>query len=148
MGKPKTVTNSQFGEVTVPDDKIVAFPDGIIGFEELKQFVIIDLPDYEPFQWLLSIDDPEVVFPVISPLIVQADYQPSIERSSVQRIGQFEDTDLLMYAIVTVRDNGKQVTANLKGPLVINQKNRTGQQVVLESDELSTEHPFIGAGNN
>ena len=143
MGTTFTVTNSQLGKLTIDPDKVVTFPEGLIGFEDLTQFAIIDLPEYEPFQWLLSIDDPDISFPIISPILVLEDYAPKISKAETYNIGQFEDKDLLMYAIVTIRPEFKRVSANLKGPIIINQVKRLGQQIVLADDRYLTSHDFI-----
>jgi len=143
MTSSVTVNNSQLGTITITPDKIATFPEGLIGFEELKRFAIINLPEYEPFQWLLSIDDPEITFPIISPILVVEKYEPEISRAETYNLGDFKDEDLLLYAIVTIRPELKKVTANLKGPIIINQKQRLGQQIVLQDDKYSTDQEFM-----
>lgn len=143
MAKTFTVENPQLGTLTIDPDKVTTFPEGIIGFEDLKQFAIIDLEEYKPFQWLLSIDDPEITFPIISPLLVVDTYEPDISRAEAYNLGEFTDTDLLLYAIVTIRPEMKKITANLKGPIIINQILRLGQQIVLADDRYLTNHDFF-----
>lgn len=143
MAKTFTVENPQLGTLTIDPDKVTTFPEGIIGFEDLKQFAIIDLEEYKPFQWLLSIDDPEISFPIISPLLVVDTYEPDISRAEAYNLGEFTDTDLLLYAIVTIRPEMKRITANLKGPIIINQILRLGQQIVLADDKYLTNHDFF-----
>ena len=142
---PKTITidNPQLGTLTIDTDRIATFPEGLIGFEDLKRFVIIDLEEYSPFQWLLCIDDPEITFPIISPLLVVDEYNPEISRAEAYNLGEFEDTDLLLYAIVTIRPEFKQVTANLKGPIIINQSQRLGQQIVISDERYTTTYEFM-----
>ena len=143
MDKKITVKNLQLGTLTIDSDKISTFPEGLIGFEELTRFAIIDLEEYEPFQWLLSIDEPEITFPIISPLLVMDDYNPEISRVETYNLGEFEDKDLLLYAVVTIRPELQLVTANLRGPIIINQKQRLGQQIVLSDEQYSTNHEFM-----
>lgn len=143
MSKKFTVENPQLGALTIDPDKISTFLEGLFGFEDLTQFAIIDLEEYEPFQWLLSVDEPGITFPIISPLLVINDYNPVISRADAYNLGEFEDKDLLMYAIVTIRPELRLVTANLKGPIIINQKQRLGQQIVLADEEYSTNHEFM-----
>ena len=143
MSKTYTVENPQLGTLTIDPDKTISFPEGLIGFEDLTTFAIIDLEEYEPFQWLLSIDDPDISFPIISPILVVDDYSPPISRAEAYNLGTFEDTDLLLYAIVTIRPEIRKVSANLKGPIIINQKSRIGQQIVLSDDRYSTSHEFM-----
>jgi flagellar assembly factor FliW len=137
------VENNQLGKIEVEKDKVVIFPEGLIGFEDLKNFVIIDLEEYEPFQWLLCVDDPDITFPIISPIIVADPYEPEITREMAYNLGDFKDEELLIYCIVTIRPELKRVTANLLGPIIINQRSRLGHQVVLKDDEYSTEQEFM-----
>ncbi|MFC1556300.1 flagellar assembly protein FliW [candidate division KSB1 bacterium] len=138
-----TVKNSQLGDISVDTDKVATFPEGLIGFENLQEFVIIDLIEYEPFQWLVSVDDPEIAFPIISPLLVIDDYSPKINRAEMYNLGDFKDEDLLLYAIVTLRPEKNIVTANLKGPILINQRSKTGQQIVVQEEHYSTNQEFM-----
>lgn len=138
-----TIENSQIGPVKIDRDKIIEFKDGIIGFENLNNFVIIHLEEFEPFQWLLCVDDPEIAFPIVSPILVVPDYSPGINREEASNLGEFKDENLLLYSIVTIRPELKKVTANLKGPIIINQTNRQGQQIVLQDDEYSTNQEFL-----
>ena len=143
MGQEKVINNRQFGSITIDMSKVVTFPDGILGFEEVRDYAIVDFEDYEPFQWLIAIDAPDVLFPIISPILVKQDYSPPLTKPSVSQIGDFKDEDLLIYVIVTIKPEGKAVTANLKGPLIINQKTRLGQQVILETDQYSLVEPVV-----
>jgi flagellar assembly factor FliW len=143
MEKNITIENPQLGKITVDTDKITTFNEGLIGFEDLKRFIIIDLEEFEPFQWLLCIDDPDISFPIISPILLVQDYAPQINKAEAYNLGKFQDEDLLLYAIVTIRPELKKVTANLKGPIIINHKQRLGQQIVLGDDRYSTNHEFM-----
>lgn len=143
MNSQIVINNTQLGEITVDPEKVVDFKDGLIGFEGLKKFAIIDLDEYQPFQWLLSIEDPDLTFPIISPILIAEEYSPAISRAETGNLGDFKDEDLLIYAIVTIRPEINKVTANLKGPILINQKSNLGQQVVLQDDEYSTNQEFI-----
>ncbi len=138
-----TIENNQLGTVEIDRAKVIIFPEGLIGFEDLKNFVIIDLEEYEPFQWLLCIDDPDITFPIISPILVSDPYEPEITREMAYNLGDFKDEDLLIYTIVTIRPELGKVTANLLGPIIINQKARLGHQVVLKDDEFSPEQEFM-----
>lgn len=143
MAKEIKINNSQFGAMKVDTDKVINFPQGIFGFEEYKRYALLVFKEYEPLQFLISIDDPEIIFPIISPLLVIDEYEPEISKEEVGLIGEFSDEDLIMYAIVTIKADLNQATANLKGPIIINQKERLAQQIIIDSDEYSLEHRFI-----
>lgn len=140
-GKVK-IDNTQFGLIEIESKEIITFPEGLLGFEDIKRFTILTLKEYEPFQWLVAVDDKELTFPIVSPVLVIPDYAPSITRDQTESIGNFGENDLLMYLIVSINPEGKKATANLRGPVLINLKTKKGIQIVLE-DELSTDHQFI-----
>jgi flagellar assembly factor FliW len=61
---------------------------------------------------------------------------------------QFDDIDIeqphdvLLYSIVTIRENPLESTANLVGPVIINKRKRIGKQVIID-DERYTTQEFI-----
>jgi len=137
------IQNSQFGTLTIEPEKIITFPAGILGFEDVKQYVVQVFEEYEPFHWLVSVEDPDVLFPIISPKLVKEDYNPEVHQGDIQLVGPFKDEDLLLYLIVTLGSGEYQVSANMKGPIFINQAEAKGQQVVLESDEYPMKYVFL-----
>ena len=125
------LSNSQFGEFELPDEAIYEFPHGLLGFEELRQFGILHLEEHAPFEWLVSVDAPEVCFPMLSPLLLNARY--AVPTGNVERkaLAAGADDSLVPLVIVTVGQGKAPMTANLRGPILFNPKSRKGMQVVL-----------------
>ncbi len=143
MAEQKTIKSSQFGEVQIDVKKIIKFPEGILGFEELKKYVLLNIEDFEPFQWLVSFDDPEISFPLVSPLIIDPKYSPEIKKGNLKVLKGFEEKDLLLFVVVTIRKEANKVTANLRAPIVINEKTKLGIQTILDDEELSASFQFL-----
>lgn len=120
----------------------IHLPGGLLGFEQIKEFVLISNPGETPFQWLQVAGDPSLAFLVVSPFEVLADYAPDISNEDIQSLQLEEPADALILNIVTLRARGRS-TVNLKGPLVLNQITRVGKQVVLaNAAEYSVQHPL------
>jgi flagellar assembly factor FliW len=117
----------QFGEIEIVEENIVTFSDGIIGFEEYKKFILISDKEFEPMIWLLSIEDTELEFPLLDPYVVFNDYEPGI----------IVNKEEILLSIVTLKNDLRKITANLKAPLLINLKKREGRQIILETDKYS-----------
>ena len=49
-----------FGDLEVPEDKIITFKEGLPGFPQIHRFVVLDREEVRPFQYLQSLDDPPV----------------------------------------------------------------------------------------
>jgi flagellar assembly factor FliW len=127
-------SSSRFGELEAKDEKIINFPEGLVGFPRLKRFIVIDHKD-TLIKWLQSIDDPDMAFIVASPDIMTGEYSINLD-STVRKYLQLEnDNDLVILLILRVE--GEEVIANFQGPLIINAQNMRGAQIVLEPPKKS-----------
>ncbi|WP_026650942.1 flagellar assembly protein FliW [Butyrivibrio proteoclasticus] len=133
-----------FGEVDVLDEKIISFPNGIIGFPDLKRFTLMFDEDKgsDSIKWLQSIDEPNFAMPVLDPLIVCPDYKPEIDKSEVSDIGELKEEDLLVLVTVTVPHDLKQMTVNLMGPFVINVKDMKAVQTIIDNEDYPVKFPI------
>jgi flagellar assembly factor FliW len=119
----------QFGELECGDELRIAFPAGIIGFEEWTEFVIVHDEDSEPFRWLVSTQNSDLCFPLIDPQEIIPEYAPAIPSAGD---GPYE-----LFAVVCLRAALDETTANLKSPLVIDSRTQTGRQVILTDDHYT-----------
>ncbi|MCD6115742.1 flagellar assembly protein FliW [bacterium] len=119
----KKILKTRLGNVEYTDDDIVNFPEGLYGYEEYKRYIVFQHENYMPFSWLLSIDPPGLMFPIVDPKVIMDDYNPKINHG--QSIG-----DILL-VIVTIGSENNDVTANLRAPVLIDSKIREGRQVIL-----------------
>ena len=138
-------THVRFGDQTVAQDKVLAFTDGIPGFESFTNYALFDDPDSEPFQWLLSTENPQLGFVVVNPLYLWPTYDPKISRDDLQTLEVAKPEDILLFSIVTLANDPTQVTANLSGPLVVNSANRKARQLALLDDRYTTKHRILDA---
>lgn len=133
-----------FGEITIDDEKIIHFPSGIIGFPDLQDFALIhdEEKGTDTIHWLQSLQEPGFAMPVMDPLIVRPDYNPEVEDELLNKIGQIQPEELLVMVTVTVPKDIKEMTVNLKGPIVINAAERKAVQVIVEGDEYPVKFPI------
>ncbi len=120
---------SRFGRLEVSEDKIIKFPTGVVGFPQIKRYVLLDYDD-TPVKWLQAVDDPDVAFIVIDPTLLVQNYAMNLDLTTRQALELESEEDLAVLTIVRV-ENGN-VLANLKGPLLFNSRLRVGFQAVLE----------------
>ena len=137
------IQTERFDEIQVPEDEILHFAEGLLGFADRKDYVIVQEAAYAPFLWLQSAEDPHLCFVVVDPLAFSPDYRVEIKQAEIQSLGleNFEQARVLV--IVVVRDNPEDITANLQGPLVINPERGLGKQVVLLTDRYHTRHYIL-----
>jgi len=120
----------------------VRLPMGLLGFEQIKDYVLLVNPAEAPFAWLQVEANVSLAFIVIDPFLVLPGYQPDIPQPDVAFIGLKEPNDALLLNIVTVHGPNR-ATVNLKGPIVINRLTHVGKQVILaNASEYSVQHPL------
>jgi flagellar assembly factor FliW len=135
------VETSEMECVRVKSENLIHMPAGLLGFENLKRFVLLTEPEEAPFSWFQVIDDPSLAFLVLPPFDAVPEYQPELSDDDVAYLGLKTPEDALIYNIVTLRTG--QATINLKGPIVINRFTLRGKQVVLQNaSKWSVRHPL------
>lgn len=144
---------SRFGTIEVSDSDVVSFPEGLPGFREPHQMVLlgagrlpgsIELDDHHSLFWLQDVVDPDLAFLTIVPWSAYPDYDIEIDPSDVD--GAASD-DLCILAIVTARrdDGGLHLTSNLLAPVVIDTSARVGRQIILDGDDWPLNAPLADA---
>lgn len=117
-------------------------PMGLLGFEQIKDYVLITNPGEEPFRWLEVRNNPALAFVVVDPFVVVPDYRPNLPQPDVEFLGIQSPEDVQLLNIVTVHGPNR-ATVNLKGPIVLNRHTATGKQVVISNaGEYSVQHPL------
>lgn len=136
---------SKFGKVEIDPETIIKFERGILGFPEYKRYVVLDPDASSPLKLLQCIDNASLAFIVTNPSFWKPDYEIQIFKHDLEDIEATEaDVDAIAYfVIVTIPANPKKMTANLKGPLLINSVKKAGKQLVLDSQKYSLKYRLI-----
>ena len=137
------VKTTRFGEIEVNESDKIELPAGLIGFPELKQYVLLDHDKESPFKWLQSLDDGAIAFVLINPLMFKADYNVEVTEAEVADLDLKNEDDAVISVIITIPSNPQDMTANLKAPLIFNLQNRTGKQLVLSNSDYNTRHNIM-----
>ena len=137
------VKTTRFGEIDVPEGEVVHLPSGLIGFPELKQYVLLDHEKESPFKWFQSLEDGAIAFVLIDPLLFNPEYVAEVADAELAELDVQTEEDLVISVIVTVPSNPQNMTANLKAPLIFNLKNRRGKQVILNTSSYTTRHNIM-----
>ena len=137
------VSTSRFAEIDVNETDVIELPAGLIGFPELKRYVLLDHDKDSPFKWLQSLDDGAIAFVLINPLLFKPDYTVEVTEAEVSDLVIQAEEDAVISVIITMPSNPQNMTANLKAPLVFNLKNRKGKQIILNNPAYTTRHNIM-----
>lgn len=124
-----------FGQVDIGEEKVITFDSGILGFEEFKKYTILYDNSGEQrstISWLQSMDEPGLALPIVEPGYIKADYNPTVEDDLLAGLGEMTDDNTLVFVTLTVPGSLKDMTANLRAPIIINADTRKAMQIILE----------------
>lgn len=132
-----------FGIVEINEKDIISFPEGIPGFEEVHQFVLLgNGGDDTTFFWLQSIDKPEVCFVATDPFVIYNGYTVDVEDMDLAVLEISNPEMVLTLVIVVVPENIIDARVNLKAPVIINIDKKLGKQVLQQNEQLPIRYYF------
>ena len=120
--------NKQFGEIEFEKEAVIKFEDGILGFEELNEFLLFSETDGY-FFWLISVNEPEIIFPLFSLKLLQEEYS--------------DENQLEPYGIVKLDKEPENISVNLKAPVFINHNEKIGFQKIIDNEELKVDYTLF-----
>lgn len=138
------VQTKTMGTVEVAKERIITIPAGLFGFEEYTDFALVN-SEYQPLIWLQSLQDKNLAFLLIDPFFICSDYEVDVDDRVLSKIGITDPSDVIVFSIVTVPQDGSPATANLQGPLIMNRKNNKCIQAVLNDPKWTTKHNILEA---
>ncbi len=126
MPQHLTFESHIFGSLTVPRSEIIAFPDGLPGFEECNRFTLLPT-SAQGLYWLQSTEVPALAFLVVE----------------TRRIapGAWDDYPTAL-AIVTLPAGPGPASANLQAPVIVDTERACGRQLIAPECSWGTTHPF------
>ena len=142
------IQTKYLGELQIDEEQIIHFPKGLLGFENNKNFVLLDVPDNEYFKFLQDINNDYICFLLVDPWDFYDDYEVELSDEKLLNIDIEHDDEeqLLVLTIVTLDENFKDSTTNLLAPVAINISAKKGKQFVLNDSVYTTKHRLFPEG--
>jgi flagellar assembly factor FliW len=133
------ISTLRFGQIEVTGDHIFVFPDGLIGFEKLRHLVLLADEHERQVVWLQALSDARLAFAAISPRCVVPDYRVRVTRQALSPLGPWTGQPLHVLCLLSV--HGPHLCVNLKAPILIDQQQALGCQVMV-LDDWPIAHPI------
>ena len=138
-----TVQTSRFGLIEIQENDILTFPEGILGFAELRKFVLLEDPQDEIFVWLQSAEHPQIAFPVLEPELFSNTYKVILAKNDLESLGIKAQEKIRSFCIITIPEDAKLMTANLKAPIVVHLSSKIARQCVPQDNNLAIREPIF-----
>lgn len=136
------VNTKFFGEIELPEEKILTLDRGLIGLEQYTKYTILyDCEKEETnISWFQSVEEPTLALPVIKPWLVKDDYNPIVEDELLSELGDLTEDNLVILLTMTVPEDIKEMSVNLKAPIIINADTRKGSQIAVENSDYEVKY--------
>lgn len=135
--------SNRFGDLEVADEALLTFPSGLVGFPSHRRFVVLEVGDSSEYQWLQCADEPSLAFVLVDLQVLDTDYQVEIPDDNLQELDMQSTDALSLLAVVTIpTDAPDRASANLRAPIVVNQRTRKGKQLILH-ESIPIRFPLI-----
>lgn len=135
------IKTKYFGDVTYEAEDVLSFPNGLYGFEEETSFLLIPFAGSEGnllcFQ---SLRTPSLAFVAMNPFSICPAYAPVLTAEELALMHATRSEDLCYYVLCAVREPVGASTVNLRCPIVLNDEERRGVQMILETDQYQMRH--------
>lgn len=137
-----------FGEIEIDQDKAIHFSNGLIGFPNMKDYILVFEENKDKdnkrssISWLQSVEEPSLALPVVDPLFLVESYEPTVEDELLKPLGEMKPEEMLVLTAITIPSDIEKMTVNLRAPIVINSGTRKGCQIIVENKELEVRYPI------
>ncbi|MBF0200263.1 MAG: flagellar assembly protein FliW [Desulfamplus sp.] len=140
------IKTRKFGEIEIEEENIITMPEGLPGFPGFDRFVVIQPQETAPFCWFQSLEEPNLNLVIMSPFYFMPEYDPELDiLIGMRNWHGAEKEDFQVYVVVNIlgEGGGKQITANLMGPIVINMLKKEAVQFVFSNSVYSHHHDVL-----
>jgi flagellar assembly factor FliW len=139
------VDSTRFGELEVPGEALVDFPEGMIGVGG-RRFALLEREESGAFRWLQETSEPDLALPVTDPFTFFADYEVVLSDGEAERIGITDPAAAQVLVVVRADEDPGQVSANLLAPILI--AAGVGHQVMNEASWAPLREPLMSRGRS
>jgi hypothetical protein len=89
------------------------------------------------------VDEPSLAFVIVDPFTFFPDYEVLLSREDLEALEATELGNLAVFSVVVIPENPEDMTANLRGPVLINVEKKIARQVVLNDERYSPHQPIL-----
>lgn len=135
----RKINTSRFGEIEIDEKRIVTFKEGIPGFTDEHEFIILPYDEESPYYFMQSLNTPDLAFLLTIPFLFFPDYTFEIDDETMEELEITTKTKVLYYSIITIPNGSiRYMTTNLLAPVILNTENMKAKQIVLEKTRYTT----------
>ena len=136
----KTIT-TRFGQIEYDPENTLHFPAGMVGFPQLRDFIVMPNKKQGPLFWIQSTDDADIAFVLTDPSNFFLDYGVIPDETERQLLQITDEDEVYILAVVTVPPD-QNITLNLSAPILFAPKTNRAIQVIVDDPRYKTKTPL------
>jgi flagellar assembly factor FliW len=137
------IMSERFGVIETTNEESIRFPDGIAGFPNERDFVLVRHGRSSALAWLQSKNNPALALPVVSAHGFGEVYPDVSIEEPARKAGIYQDGQELAVMVVLSAPKHGPATVNLLAPIIVNVTTRIGAQLILDGTRFSTRELFV-----
>jgi flagellar assembly factor FliW len=136
------ILQTNFGEITYDPEKVIRFPRGLVGFEHLRDFIVLpNKKKDDPLFCLQSVEETHLAFLLINPVLFFPDYSVLPGPEEIKLLGTDKKDDYFVLTTITFHKD-QSVTLNLLAPVIYTPKTDRAVQVILDGSQYGARTPL------
>jgi flagellar assembly factor FliW len=140
------IESTRFGELEIDGTSVLELPDGLIGLPGTG-YALITTTLSSPFNWLHSIDHPELALPVTNPWLFFPEYEVRVPDEDARRLDLDDATGADILCVVRAAKTLEQFTINLAAPIVVNTLQQRARQIINDVHGYSVAEPLLSSAD-
>lgn len=145
QSQTETIRGTRFGEIEYSPASVIEFSAGLCGFPGFKRFVFVHLEPTSIFAWLQSVDEPCFALLMTQPQNYVEGYEVPISADVYNAIVSSDESEVLTFVTATIPPGRpKEMTLNLRGPIIINSVSKKAIQFIIDDESYTTKHRVFG----
>ncbi|HBL83435.1 MAG: hypothetical protein A2Y17_04260 [Clostridiales bacterium GWF2_38_85] len=131
------IKTKDFKNVEINENDIIKFPQGIYGYEDVKNYVVLNNPDNQWMMHLQSVEDENPRFILLDPFMFIENYLPVLPEGTLELLQAKKHDEINILVVAVIPASVKDITINLKSPVIINFEKKIAAQIILENRDYS-----------
>ncbi len=136
------LSTKYFGTIEYTPEDILTFGEGLFGFEDEKQFLLLPFEGDAHLLCFQSVVTPNLAFVAMNPFSLKPDYTPILGDKELGEMKVTQSQELCFYVLCVVREPVPDSTVNLRCPIAVNPDERIAMQAILDCEDYNMRHPL------
>lgn len=140
--KSLILKSHHYGDIEYSIDEVINFDKGMLGFENLKKFILRDV-DNSSFKILHALEDFKIAFVMINPFDFIKDYEINLDDKTIKDLEVESAKSVMVLNTVTLNSDISKITTNLRAPIIVNIETNKAEQVILKTEKYAIKHRLM-----